>query len=75
MACTDGVLSHQSGAALQDLPISDNGLTHVTAPTRHRRRRVDCHQSRLHPRDRTVRHGIPVTTLARTLADLATPSR
>jgi very-short-patch-repair endonuclease len=68
---TDGVLSHHSAAALHGLPISDNGLTRVTVTGRARRARIDAHRADLHPRDRTVRHGIPVTTVARTLADLA----
>jgi very-short-patch-repair endonuclease len=72
LACGPGaVLSHRSAGALWGLPIGDNGLSHVTAPTAHTRRRVDVHRASLDPRDRTVRHGIPVTTLARTLADLA----
>jgi very-short-patch-repair endonuclease len=72
LACGPGaVLSHRSAGALWGLPIGDNGLSHVTAPTAHTRRRVDVHRASLDPRDHTVRHGIPVTTLARTLADLA----
>jgi very-short-patch-repair endonuclease len=47
----------------------------VTAPTGwqgvHRRERIWIHRGRLHPEDRTVRAGIPVTTVARTLFDLA----
>jgi very-short-patch-repair endonuclease len=70
LAC-DGVLSHHSAAALWELPVADNGLTRITATTERRRARIDAHRADLHPRDRTVRHGIPVTTVARTLADLA----
>ena len=69
-AC-DGDLGHHSAGALWELPISDNGLTRVIAPTAHQRARIDVHRADLHPRDRTTRHGIPVTTVARTLADLA----
>jgi hypothetical protein len=69
-AC-DGVLGHHSAGALWELPISDNGLTRVIAVTERRRARIDVHRSRLHPRDRTTRHGIPVTTIARTLVDLS----
>jgi very-short-patch-repair endonuclease len=71
LACRGSVLSHRSAGALWDLPIGDSGLTHVTAPTKHRRRRVDSHQVALAVRDRTTRHGIPVTTVSRTLADLS----
>jgi very-short-patch-repair endonuclease len=68
---SEGVLSHRSAAALWGLPLNDNGLTRVTTPTDRRHARIDAHRADLHPRDRTVRHGIPVTTVARTLADLA----
>ena len=70
LAC-DGDVGHHSAGALWELPISDNGLTRVIAATAHRRARIDVHRAYLHPRDRTTRHGIPVTTVARTLADLA----
>jgi len=70
LAC-DGVLSHHSAGALHEMPISDNGLTRLITPSDRRRPRIDAHRARLHPRDRTVRQGIPVTTIARTLVDLA----
>jgi very-short-patch-repair endonuclease len=65
------VLSHRSAGALHGLPVSDNGLTHITAPTKHDRRLVDCHQAALLRRDWIVRDRIRVTSIARTLADLA----
>jgi predicted transcriptional regulator of viral defense system len=68
---SEGVLSHRSAAALWGLPLNDNGLTRVTTPTNRRHARIDAHRADLHPRDRTVRRRIPVTTVARTLADLA----
>jgi hypothetical protein len=68
---TGGALSHHSGGALHELPVSDNGLTRVTVTGRARKRRIDAHRADLHPRDRTTRHGIPVTTVARTLVDLS----
>jgi hypothetical protein len=46
----------------------------VTVPTRGgrgRRRGITAHRCRLDPRDRTVRDGIPVTSIPRTLLDLA----
>src|SRR3954470_9975952 len=70
LAC-DGDVGHQSAGALWELPISDNGLTRIVAATVRRRARIDVHRAHLHPRDRTTRHGIPVTTVARTLADLS----
>lgn len=71
LACPGAVLSHQSAGRLWGLPVSDNGLPHVTAATKHARRRVVAHQARLARADHTTRHGIPVTSVARTLADLA----
>jgi very-short-patch-repair endonuclease len=71
LACHPAVLSHRSAAALHGLLVSDNGLTHISAPTKHHRRRVDSHQARLTSADRTVRQRIPVTSVARTLIDLA----
>jgi very-short-patch-repair endonuclease len=68
---TGGALSHHSGGALHELPVSDNGLTRVTVTGRARKPRIDAHRADLHPRDRTTRHGIPVTTIARTLVDLS----
>jgi very-short-patch-repair endonuclease len=68
---TGGALSHHSGGALHELPVSDNGLTRVTVTGRARKPRIDAHRADLHPRDRTTRHGIPVTTVARTLVDLS----
>ncbi len=70
LAC-DGVLSHQSAAALHDLPVRDNGLTRVTTVHAVRRSRIVSHRAALAPADREVRRGIPVTSLARTLADCA----
>ena len=72
LACGPGaVLSHHSAAALHRLPVGDNGLTRVTARSVHKRPRIDVHRARLPARDRTTLHRIPVTTVARTLADLA----
>jgi very-short-patch-repair endonuclease len=70
LACGPGAaLSHQSAAALWGLPVNDNGLTRVVAPSVHDRRCIDVHRSRLHARDRDTRRAIPVTTVARALAD------
>lgn len=71
----DAVLSHRSGAALLDIRTTSSVLTDVTVPGGSRRRRRDhlrLHTTvRLHPDDVTVRDGIPVTTVERTLLDLA----
>jgi hypothetical protein len=74
LAAGDGaVLSHRSAAALWELRRDRRVISEVLAP---RGRRptgpVLVHSyRRLDPRDVTVRNGIPVTTVARTLVDLA----
>ncbi len=59
-------------AATQHGVVAIRGLVHVTAPTRHNVPGVRCHSARsIHPRDVTKVDDIPVTTLERTLLDLA----
>jgi very-short-patch-repair endonuclease len=73
LACgPDAVLSHRSAAALWDLRPTTRAAIDVIAPrTRHRRDGIDLHVPRcLDPEQRTEQHGIPCTTVARTLADL-----
>ena len=70
LACDGDVLSHHSAGALWELPISDNGLTRRGGDGGDGAR-IDVHRAHLHPRDRTTRHGIPVTTISRTLVDLS----
>jgi very-short-patch-repair endonuclease len=65
------VLSHHSAAALWGLPVRDNGLSRVIAPTAHKHRCVVVHRAALAPQDTTTRHRIPVTSVARALADCA----
>jgi len=70
------LLSHYAAAVLwghvaaRDGPIDID----VTVPGRkaRNRRNVRVHRAALHPADATRRHGIPVTSPARTLLDLAT---
>lgn len=75
LACGDeAVLSHWDAAALWDLRPTSRKARHVTVPGRTRRSRdgIVVHSvRRLHPEDRTVRDGIPVTSVPRTLLDLA----
>lgn len=75
LACgKDAALSHRDAAALHNLLDAGVGLIHVTAPGRshHRRVGVRVHNPRsLHPDDVTVIDGIPVTSVARTLLDVA----
>ena len=74
LACGDGaVLSHASAAALWEIRPTD-GVVHVTVPTaggRHRPALCVHRDPRLAADEVTTRHGIPVTTVARTLLDLA----
>jgi very-short-patch-repair endonuclease len=69
------LLSHRSAAALWGLARRRSPLIDITAATGrqgiHRREGIFIHRGRLHPVDRTVRAGIPVTTVARTLFDMA----
>jgi predicted transcriptional regulator of viral defense system len=68
------VLSHRSAAALWGLSEDRRGSLDVTAPNRRGRipRGIDAHRNgSLIDADRTVLQGIPCTTVARTLLDLA----
>jgi very-short-patch-repair endonuclease len=76
LACGPGaVLSHFDAAAHWNIRQSASALVHVTVPTRAgrvRRRGLRIHRSgRLAAEQVTVHEGIPVTTVARTLLDLA----
>jgi hypothetical protein len=69
------VLSHHSGAVLWGIRRKRRGPIHVTAPCGRqglrRRKRIWIHRCKLTAEDMTTRDGFPVTTLARTLFDLA----
>jgi very-short-patch-repair endonuclease/predicted transcriptional regulator of viral defense system len=75
LACgSKAVLSHRSAAALWGLRSDNRARTDVSVPSRSARSRpgIDVHPSvTLTPADCTIRDGIPCTTLARTLLDLA----
>jgi Protein of unknown function (DUF559) len=73
LACGEGaVLSHRSGAALWGLMRPRWEPVDVTSsPGRRGRRGIRLHEGRLHLGDRGERAGIPVTSLPRTLLDLA----
>jgi hypothetical protein len=65
----DAVLSHRAAAAVWDLGPWPTGLIDVTAPGRRTGRPgIRLHRARV---DRVIRDGFPVTTVARTLVDLA----
>jgi predicted transcriptional regulator of viral defense system len=65
------VLSHRSAAALWRIRESDRRTIEVTAPREVLRPRLAVCRSVLRPDEVTVHDGIPVTTPARTLLDLA----
>jgi hypothetical protein len=75
LACGhDAVLSHHSAAALWGIRACRRRLIDVTALQHHHRRRcgIAVHLVReLHPDDRAMVESIPVTSVARTLVDLA----
>jgi putative AbiEi antitoxin of type IV toxin-antitoxin system/uncharacterized protein DUF559 len=75
LACGPGaVLSHRSAAALWGLRTSGRARIDITAPGRAGRRLVSIdahHSATLTSRDITSVNGIPCTTVARTLLDLA----
>jgi predicted transcriptional regulator of viral defense system len=72
LACGDGaVLSHRSAAVLWALLPARQGPIQITAAVAHHRRGVECHRTRLDRSLRTIHWGIPVTSPARTVVDLA----
>jgi very-short-patch-repair endonuclease/predicted transcriptional regulator of viral defense system len=69
---TGGVPSHYPAAVLWDWRPPREGPIDVTLPTgAHNRPGITVHRATLHPSDITRRHGIPVTSAARTILDLA----
>jgi very-short-patch-repair endonuclease len=75
LACGDGaVLSHTSAAALWELRPTAAALIHVSVPRAGGQKRAGLriHRARsLRPGEVTTKDGIPVTTAARTILDLA----
>jgi very-short-patch-repair endonuclease len=67
----DAVVSHRSAAALWGVRDTHRSSAEVTCPRRLDIPGVDSHRTVLPPDEVTVEHGIPVTTPARTLFDLA----
>lgn len=65
------LLSHRSAAALWGLMRSGRGPIEVSVQRARPRQGILIHQTRLHRADRAVVDGIPVTSVARTLFDLA----
>jgi very-short-patch-repair endonuclease len=76
LAYGDGaLLSHRSAASLWGMARQRGSLVEVTAPEGRqggeRRKQLWIHRGKLDPEDRARPDGIPVTTVARTLFDLA----
>lgn len=72
------VLSHRPAIGIWELRPSSSPIIEVTVPERGRAARdgIRLHRVRhLHADDTSVRHGIPITTLARTLLDFAEVAR
>ncbi|MFL5899209.1 MAG: DUF559 domain-containing protein [Solirubrobacterales bacterium] len=69
------LLSHRSAAVLWEIQRPRSGPIHVTAGSGRqgirRREGIWIHRCKLAPEDRSVRDGIPVTTVARTLFDFS----
>ena len=66
------VLSHRDAAGLHGIRPANHATTEVTSPARGRKAAgIVVHHATLLPDDVTTIHAIPVTTLARTLVDLA----
>jgi hypothetical protein len=72
LASTPSVASHHSAAWIWGLLRSRPGTLHVTCRSpRSGKRQFVVHRADLAPADRTIRDGIPVTSLARTILDMA----
>jgi hypothetical protein len=72
VVATDGVVSHYPAAVLWEWRPPREGSIDVTVPRKLRSRPgLIVHRATLNPADITRRHGIPTTSAARTLLDLA----
>jgi very-short-patch-repair endonuclease len=67
----DAVLSHRSAAAHWDIGPAFWKIEVTTPHSRRSRKGTRVHQATLHPEDITIHDGIPITTVARTILDLA----
>lgn len=77
LACgPSAVLSHAAAAALWQIKDSNKGRPDVTVPPGAKRRDgIEVHRSLLPLDEVTIYEGMPVTTLARTILDVAASSR
>jgi very-short-patch-repair endonuclease len=69
------VLSHRSASAHWDIGPGFWKIEVTTPQPRRSRKGIRAHRATLHPEDVTVRDGIPVTSVARTILDLAAKLR
>ena len=67
----DAVLSHRSAAAHWSIGRASWRYDVTTPNSRRSRKKIRAHRAVLHPEDVTVHDGIPVTSVARTILDLA----
>ncbi len=67
----DAVLSHKTAAALWGIGQSSWKIDVTTPRCRRSRGAIRAHRTKLHPEDRTIHDGMPVTSVARTILDLA----
>jgi very-short-patch-repair endonuclease len=67
----DAVLSHRSAAAHREIARSSYRIDVTTPHSKRSRKTIRAHTARLHPEERTIHDGIPVTSVARTILDLA----
>jgi predicted transcriptional regulator of viral defense system len=67
------VISHESALAVYELSDMLPGAVHVIVPrtASRRRKNIRLHTNRLEPDEITTRIGLPITTVARTIADVA----
>ncbi len=76
LACGDAaVLSHRSAAALWGIRLGELFRPEVTIAHDSRHPAITTHRARLASVDRALRKGVPVTSPARTLVDLAVLDR
>jgi very-short-patch-repair endonuclease len=71
----DAVLSHRSAAAHWGIGRASWKIDVTTPRVRRSRKKIRAHGSVLHPEDVTIQDGIPVTSVARTILDLAAQLR
>jgi very-short-patch-repair endonuclease len=67
----DAVLSHRSAAAHWGFGSAASKFDVTTPHSKRSRKTIRAHTARLHPEDRTTHDGIPITSVERTILDLA----